>query len=329
MSWLDRFFVNAITDLATVIVAVPPLRAVLTDVLTLSMDPATSTDPGTMPPADKIFLDSLHAAAGTAIPDSDSTIVIGDGAWRRVAAGSQTNNRTTTLGTTGAAAGTWMLIERLDVSAFTRALVNGGGGGGTLITLPGYGISSALFQFDGTNWALRDFSTFVPLSTGTPSSVGATSVVGTGITAARDDHAHEHGTQTLFGHIAQISTTLDYTELTGLGAGVTSFSNNIGGTQASRFLLAVYIKPEFAFTDGAAGVYDLDVGVTGGEGVLASNLLMSAGVDTSNPIAGNGVSHFLGHPLTTAQYKLRLQSTVDLNTSTNGYVAVKLIYYYV
>jgi len=160
-----------------------------------------------------------------------------------------------------------------------------------------------------------------------PSTIGTANAEGSSASFARADHVHAHGTVNANGHIQEVTQTIEYTELTGLGAGVTSFTKSIGSTLATRYLLGVYIKPDALFTDGGAGVYDLDVGVSGAETVLASSINVGAGASTSNPVPGNGVSHVLGHPLTAAQYQLRLQSTVDLNTTTNGYVAVKLIYY--
>lgn len=61
-------------------------------------------------------------------------------------------NSTLTLGTTGAKVGDIIRIVRTDVSAFTLAVVNGGPGAGTLITLPVSKTGYAQAYFDGTNW---------------------------------------------------------------------------------------------------------------------------------------------------------------------------------
>lgn len=63
-------------------------------------------------------------------------------------------NRSVTLGTAGAVAGEVIRIVRLDKTAFTLAIINGGAGAGTLITLPVSAGRIADFVFDGTNWAL-------------------------------------------------------------------------------------------------------------------------------------------------------------------------------
>lgn len=117
-------------------------------------DAATATTPGTMPAADKKFLDSEHAAAGADLADADATIQIGDGAWRKMP--TLTANRSVTLGTTGAAAGDQITITRTSTAAFTLAVVNGGAGAGTLHTLPASKAGSIKCQFDGTNWAMRE-----------------------------------------------------------------------------------------------------------------------------------------------------------------------------
>lgn len=90
-----------------------------------------------------------------ALGDGNATIGIGDGAWRRLATGTLTAHRTATLSTTNAAAGDEIEVTRLDVEAFTYALVNGGPGAGTLVTLPASLRSFAVLHFDGTNWLLR------------------------------------------------------------------------------------------------------------------------------------------------------------------------------
>jgi hypothetical protein len=64
-------------------------------------------------------------------------------------------NRTATLSTTGAIEDDEITITRLDVEAWTYAIVNGGAGGGTLTTLPASQRWFATFYFDGTNWLLK------------------------------------------------------------------------------------------------------------------------------------------------------------------------------
>jgi hypothetical protein len=65
-----------------------------------------------------------------------------------------TANRTITLQTTGATTGELIRITRLGLGAFTLAIVNGGGGGGTKYTFPVSIAREAEFTYDGTNWQL-------------------------------------------------------------------------------------------------------------------------------------------------------------------------------
>lgn len=97
------------------------------------------------------------AAAGTALTDADATIAVAAGKWRKMPAATLSANRAITLGTTGAVADDQIQVTRLDVGAFTLAFVNGGAGAGTLYTMPVSKLAHAVFQFDGTNWALRSF----------------------------------------------------------------------------------------------------------------------------------------------------------------------------
>ena len=65
-----------------------------------------------------------------------------------------TANRTVTLGVTSAVKGDEFHITRADVGAFTLALVNGGPGAGTLLTLPVSKAGFGHFKFNGTDWIL-------------------------------------------------------------------------------------------------------------------------------------------------------------------------------
>jgi hypothetical protein len=69
-----------------------------------------------------------------------------------------TANRTLTLGTDSAVTGETITVLRQDVTAHTLAIVNGGAGAGTLITLPAATERVASFYFDGTNWGLTAVS---------------------------------------------------------------------------------------------------------------------------------------------------------------------------
>lgn len=91
--------------------------------------------------------------AGAALTDADQTLQIGEGV-HRVQQTALTANRQKTLGTTGAAAGHVLELHRTDGATFTLAVINGGPGAGTLLTYPSGERHSAVFRFDGTNWAL-------------------------------------------------------------------------------------------------------------------------------------------------------------------------------
>lgn len=93
---------------------------------------------------------------GADLTDANATIGVGGNFWRVLPAATLTDDRTITLATTNAAAGDVLEITRLDDTANSLAIVNGGVGAGTLVTLTAAG--SARFAFDGTNWLLRSAS---------------------------------------------------------------------------------------------------------------------------------------------------------------------------
>ena len=75
------------------------------------------------------------------------------GNWYTVPTATLTGNRTVTLGVLGGEkAGDTILISRIDVSANTLTVINGGGGGGNVGILPVSVKGSILAAFDGTNW---------------------------------------------------------------------------------------------------------------------------------------------------------------------------------
>lgn len=120
--------------------------------------PASTTVQGLMPAADKAFLDSVHSAKGTDLANEDKTLTVAGGNWYVMPAATlSANDRTITLGTSGAVAGDQIEVTRLDTVAHTLTFVNGGVGAGTLYVMANSKIGYAKFQFDGTNWALRSF----------------------------------------------------------------------------------------------------------------------------------------------------------------------------
>jgi hypothetical protein len=106
-------------------------------------------------PSDRVW-PLLTGAMGAALTDADATIQIGDGGRRVLPDATLTANRTVTLGTTSAVAGDIIEIARIDTEAFTLAVVNGGPGAGTLLTMAVSAMLYGKFRFDGTNWALSE-----------------------------------------------------------------------------------------------------------------------------------------------------------------------------
>lgn len=98
-------------------------------------------------------------AAAVAVADGNLTITKAQGQVRKVPPATLTANRTLTLDPTGYAAGEKVKITRLGTEAFTLAVVNGGPGAGTLVTLPVSKVAFAQFGFDGTNFALEEVGT--------------------------------------------------------------------------------------------------------------------------------------------------------------------------
>lgn len=99
-------------------------------------------------------------AKGTNLTDADATIAINGGAWRVMPASTlSANDRTITLSaSTGTpVAGDQITITRLDTAAHTLTVVDGGTGTPTLFVFANSQIGFATFQFDGTNWFLRQF----------------------------------------------------------------------------------------------------------------------------------------------------------------------------
>lgn len=79
------------------------------------------------------------------------------GNWYTVPAATLTGNRTVTLLTgAGELKGDTILITRVDATANTLTVANGGGGGGNVAVLPISVKGSVLAEFDGTNWVLAE-----------------------------------------------------------------------------------------------------------------------------------------------------------------------------
>lgn len=91
----------------------------------------------------------------TGLATGNMTLTVGGRGWRVIPTGTLAANRAITLATTNAEAGDTIEITRLDVGAFTVALVNGGPAAGTLCTLPVSARSWARLYFNGDNWLHR------------------------------------------------------------------------------------------------------------------------------------------------------------------------------
>lgn len=85
-----------------------------------------------------------------------ATLTVGGRPRRRIAAAALSASATLTLSTLGAVAGDWIAVTRLDVGAYTVALVNGGPAAGTLATMPVSARAYVRAYFDGVNWLHDD-----------------------------------------------------------------------------------------------------------------------------------------------------------------------------
>jgi hypothetical protein len=83
------------------------------------------------------------------------TIGVTGGPWRVIPATTLGADMTLTLDDAGASEGDTIELTRLDVGAYTVAIVNGGPGAGTLCTMPVSARAWGLFYFNGTNWTHR------------------------------------------------------------------------------------------------------------------------------------------------------------------------------
>lgn len=100
-----------------------------------------------------------HETKGADLTDASPTITLAQGKWRVMPAATMSAGRTITLDPAGCVAGDQLEVTRLDASANTLAFINGGPGAGTLLTMPVSKVNFAKFQFDGTNWALKECGT--------------------------------------------------------------------------------------------------------------------------------------------------------------------------
>lgn len=95
--------------------------------------------------------------AGPALTDAAATITVAQGKWRTLPAATLTAGRILTLGTTGAVAGDQIEITRLDATANTYTIVDGGSGTPTIFTMAASKLGYVRAQFDGAHWVVRAF----------------------------------------------------------------------------------------------------------------------------------------------------------------------------
>lgn len=93
-----------------------------------------------------------RSAPGADLTDASPTIVVTDGKWRRLPAATLSAPRTITIGTTGAVAGDELTITRIDATANTLTIVDGGSGTPTLLVMPNSKTGFVDMYFNGTNW---------------------------------------------------------------------------------------------------------------------------------------------------------------------------------
>lgn len=96
-------------------------------------------------------------SAGAALTNADVTITVAQGKWRKLPVSTLSGNHTCTLSTTGAVAGDQIEITRLDATANTYTIIDGGTGTPTLFTMAASKLGYVRCQFDGTNWFLKSF----------------------------------------------------------------------------------------------------------------------------------------------------------------------------
>lgn len=101
--------------------------------------------------ANAVFVAPIASALLTNV---DATVLVTTASEFTLPGSTLTGNHTLTLSTTGAVTGEVIRVIRLDKTAFTYAIINGGVGAGTMLTMPVSVGRLADFVFDGTNWAL-------------------------------------------------------------------------------------------------------------------------------------------------------------------------------
>jgi hypothetical protein len=92
--------------------------------------------------------------SGSDLTDADIDIAVSGNGWRRLVDGTLNHDRAATLLPDGASAGNSIDFTLLD-TGFAYTIVNGGDGGGVILTKPSGQAWTVRVQFNGTDWLLR------------------------------------------------------------------------------------------------------------------------------------------------------------------------------
>lgn len=92
---------------------------------------------------------------GAPLGNADASITVDGGLWLTLPAGTLSGNHSLTLATTNATLGASLEVTRLDLSAYTLTLINGGPAAGNVCVMPASARSNALAWFDGSNFVHR------------------------------------------------------------------------------------------------------------------------------------------------------------------------------
>ncbi len=132
------------------------------------------------------------------------------------------------------------------------------------------------------------------------------------------------------GVIKYRTVTIARSELTGLSAGVKTFSKNLGSgamPSGARLIGVSYGESFTGLTDGATATYTLKLGSTSDDDAITSTVNVASG-QTGFPKAGTaGVRGYANAPMYAEQPALILTSDADLNTASAGSVTCTLAYF--
>ena len=129
--------------------------------------------------------------------------------------------------------------------------------------------------------------------------------------------------------VKRTCTIAQAADLAGLGAGVKTFSKNVGVATPANARLVGWTIGEgsfVAFDDATHGNFGLELGTAGSAASIMASLSVKAGA-TGIPGKGTaGADGFEFRSIASTQFVAKLTSSVDLNTATAGSVVVNLFY---